>query len=148
MLLQNNDSVLPLELSTTRSSGGIALIGPNAAAGMTQLGNYHGLPAELIDIQTGLSNLVGSGTRVSYAQGCTIGGSADPESIAEAVLLVSGGEKPAAVVLVLGLDGTQEAEGQDRHSLALPGAQLQLAVAVSAAAKARSPPVSVIVVVM
>jgi hypothetical protein len=75
-------------------------------------------------------------------------GTVDPESIEAAVALVSEGKKLGAVVLVLGLDGSQEAEGQDRHSLSLPGAQLQLLKAVSAAAKARASPVGVVVVIM
>jgi hypothetical protein len=150
VLLQNNASHLPLDLATTQSAGGIALIGPNAAetGSLTQLGNYHGLPANLIDIHTGLSTLLGGNASVSYAQGCTMSGTVDPESIEAAVALVSEGKKLGAVVLVLGLDGSQEAEGQDRHSLSLPGAQLQLLKAVSAAAKARASPVGVVVVIM
>ncbi len=46
-------------------------------------------------------------------------------------------------MIVVGLDTTQEAEGLDRYSIALPGVQSQLIAAVAAAAKG-----PVIVVVM
>jgi hypothetical protein len=40
-----------------------------------------------------------------------------------------------ATILVIGLDQTQEAEGHDRTSIALPGVQNQLVAAVAAVAK-------------
>ena len=74
-------------------------------------------------------------------------GGSSPQGMGAAVALAKNASI-GAVVLVVGLDGSQEGEGQDRHSLALPGLQLPLIAQVSAAAKARLSPVPVIVVVM
>jgi hypothetical protein len=50
-----------------------------------------------------------------------------------------------AVIVVVGLDGGQEAEGKDRQSLALPGSQSKLVEDAAAAASANNVPVIVIV---
>ena len=51
-----------------------------------------------------------------------------------------------AVVVVVGLDQTQESEGLDRTSLALPGVQIDLVKVVSTAAAAAGKPVVLVVV--
>ena len=65
-------------------------------------------------------------------QGCSMAGS-DTSGIPAAQQAAAAA---AATVIVVGLDQTQEAEGLDRTSIALPGVQSQLVADVAAAAKA------------
>jgi hypothetical protein len=168
VLLANANQTLPLSVANLleahspggESGGVLALIGPNAVAADTQLGNYHGVPASPIDIKTGITNLLtqmqtselsessSAAVTVGYEQGCAIsGGSTKDPGFDKAVALASD-KRTAAVVLAVGLNGNQEAEGQDRHSLSLPGVQLQLVEEVAAAAKKTSKTTPVVVVVM
>ena len=159
VLLKNSRGTLPLHLvghggevagQPGAPVGGngrvVAVVGPNARAGPTQLGNYHGVPASIVDVDAGLRAAVPAGVSVAYEQGCGVSGS-DTSGIAPAVALASN-TSTDAVVLVIGIDGTIEGEGQDRHSIALPGVQLSLVQRVAAAAKQKPRPASVVVVVM
>jgi beta-glucosidase len=70
IVLLKNDGILPLDRNKIKS---IAVIGPNAAE--CQLGNYSGLPNIQVSLLDGIINKVsGHGIKVTYAQGCEIGG--------------------------------------------------------------------------
>lgn len=133
VLLKNVDGVLPF---SKRSK--LAVIGPHTNATFAMLGNYHGSPA--VGPISPCDGLASAATDVSCVipVGCTVGGNVScyDDAVAAAV------EKADAVVIVVGLDQSQECEGKDRQDLAFPGTQLELIAAAAAAAKS---PVTVLV---
>lgn len=72
VLLKNENNTLPLrkDLKT------IAVIGPNADAPEVLLGNYNGQPVQSITPLAGIEAKVGESTKVLYALGSTLTGSA------------------------------------------------------------------------
>lgn len=58
----------------------------------------------------------------TVSEGCTVSGGT-PESIAEAVANATAADQ---IVLVMGIDGSVEAEGRDRYNTTLPGMQEEL----------------------
>eukprot|EP00760_Papus_ankaliazontas_P031033 PhM_4_TR5169/c2_g1_i1/m.79931 len=134
VLLENHNGTLPLSLNKIHT---VALIGPSADDGVLMQGNYYGTAPFLITPRQALETK----TTVKYAKGSERQGS-DTSGIAEACAAASSAD---AVVLVLGLDGTMENEGNDRSDLDLPAIQKQLFANVSASAGPNTP---VIVVVM
>jgi len=70
IILLKNDGILPLDKNKINS---IAVIGPNAEE--CQLGIYSGWPNIRISLLDGIKNKVSDhGIKVSYAQGCEVGG--------------------------------------------------------------------------
>ncbi len=70
IVLLKNDGLLPLDRNKIKS---IAVIGPNAEE--CQLGTYSGQPNIRVSLLDGIKNKVsGLGIKVTYAQGCEIGG--------------------------------------------------------------------------
>jgi beta-glucosidase len=69
VLLKNDNNTLPFGKSVHT----IAVIGPNADAGDTLLGNYHGRPSSIATILQGITKRAGADVKVVYAQGCSIG---------------------------------------------------------------------------
>ena len=65
VLLKNEGGVLPLR----RDLGTIAVIGPNADQWLMLLGNYNGVPSEVITPLRGIREAVAPSTRVLYARG-------------------------------------------------------------------------------
>jgi beta-glucosidase len=65
MVLLKNDGTLPLskDLET------IAVIGPNADQWLMLLGNYNGVPSDIVTPLRGIREAVGSDTKVLFAQG-------------------------------------------------------------------------------
>ena len=99
-------------------------------------GNYFTYePPFLTSPLAGLTHALASDTTtsVAYAKGCSIAGRANEADMAAATALAA---RASTVVLVVGLDGTQEGEGHDRTTLELPGAQAALIKRVAAAAAA------------
>ncbi|KAL2317715.1 hypothetical protein Fmac_031591 [Flemingia macrophylla] len=126
VLLKNKNSLLPFP----KKNPSIALIGPNAnATSQVVLGNYHGRPCNLLTLLQGLREYA-KDTR--YHPGCDDGTQCDRASIHEAVQLA---KKVDYVVLVMGLDQTQEREDHDRDILGLPGKQTDLIQSVARASK-------------
>ncbi|KAE8077342.1 hypothetical protein FH972_015914 [Carpinus fangiana] len=125
VLLKNSDRLLPLPKTKTLS---LAVIGPNANAPKTLLGNYAGPPCKSVTPLQALQSYV---KNTVFHQGCD---SVDCSSaaIGEAVNIA---KKVDYVVLVVGLDQTQEREAHDRVDLELPGKQQELINAVASAAK-------------
>ncbi|KAG5541699.1 hypothetical protein RHGRI_021508 [Rhododendron griersonianum] len=116
VLLKNLNKLLPLHKAKTPS---LAVIGPNANASETLLGNYEGTPCKRT---SALQAFQGYVQNTVYHSGCdnVSCGSAD---IGKAVEIAKGAEY---VVLAMGLDQSQEREYKDRDNLLLPGMQQSL----------------------
>ncbi|KAG6776017.1 hypothetical protein POTOM_019520 [Populus tomentosa] len=125
VLLKNADRLLPLSKSGISS---LAVIGPNAHNSTNLLGNYFGPACKNVTILEGLRNYVSS---ASYDKGCnnvscTSAAKKKPVEMAQT---------EDQVILVMGLDQSQEKERLDRMDLVLPGKQPTLITAVAKAAK-------------
>ncbi|KAF8404562.1 hypothetical protein HHK36_009449 [Tetracentron sinense] len=125
VLLKNSAKLLPLPKTKTMS---LAVIGPNADAPQTLLGNYFGPPCKTVTPLQALQCYI-KDTR--YHPGCSTV-ACSSVSIKEAVQVA---KEADYVVLVMGLDQTQEREAFDRVDLVLPGKQQSLIKSVSKAAK-------------
>jgi beta-glucosidase-like glycosyl hydrolase len=150
VLLQNNNinsrskskAGLPLDPKAM-----IAVLGPNCMQTGWSLGNYHERQAPtgvVISPCLGLQQVAeragGNATCVEPAE-CSIGGNASCFTSDSAAAIAASD----AVVLFVGLDGTQEAEGRDKTSLTLPGTQLAMVEAATKQAKKKKMPVIVVV---
>ncbi|KAJ9673795.1 hypothetical protein PVL29_023380 [Vitis rotundifolia] len=125
VLLKNSQRLLPLPKGKTMS---LAVIGPNANSPKTLIGNYAGPPCKFITPLQALQSYVKS---TMYHPGCDDVACSSP-SIEKAVEIA---QKADYVVLVVGLDQTQEREAHDRLDLVLPGKQQKLITSVAKAAK-------------
>ncbi|XVE60465.1 hypothetical protein DITRI_Ditri05aG0130800 [Diplodiscus trichospermus] len=125
VLLKNTDKLLPL--SKTKSAS-LAVIGPNANSAETLLGNYAGPPCKSVTPLQGLQSYV-KDTR--YHPGCS---AVNCSSVLTAQAVKTAKEADH-VVLVMGLDQTQEKEEHDRVDLVLPPKQQNLISRVARAAK-------------
>lgn len=159
VVLLKNDGILPLK----KNQRAIALIGPNAHDGRSQLGDYsyaagvellaqqnsHNPPGEniisaiLVDheirittVLEGIQGAASAETRILYAKGCEVL-NADVSGFAEAV---GSAQQSDIVILVLGdrsgltLSCTT-GETRDSADLRLPGVQEELAQAIFATGK-------------
>ncbi|KAI9200474.1 hypothetical protein LWI28_008516 [Acer negundo] len=125
VLLKNSAKRLPLPKSKSMS---LAVIGPNANSAYNLIGNYAGPACNFITIFQALQNYVNN---TFYDPGCdTVGCSS--ASIDKAVGIAKEADH---VVLIMGLDQTQETEDLDRMDLVLPGKQQELITSVAKAAK-------------
>nr|XP_043606490.1 beta-xylosidase/alpha-L-arabinofuranosidase 1-like isoform X2 [Erigeron canadensis]XP_043606492.1 beta-xylosidase/alpha-L-arabinofuranosidase 1-like isoform X2 [Erigeron canadensis] len=124
VLLKNRPSSLPLSPTSIKS---LAVIGPNANVTTTMIGNYAGIPCKYTTPLQGLSASV----KTVYQSGC--------RNIGCATAQFNRAKKAAAaadaVVLVMGDDLSEEAEGRDRTSVSLPGQQNRLITEVASVAK-------------
>ena len=125
VLLKNPDRLLPLPKSKTLS---LAVIGPNANSPQTLLGNYAGVPCKPISPLQALQSYV---KNTIYHPGCNNVECASA-TIDEAVKIA---KEVDYVVLIMGLDQTQERESHDRVHLELPGKQQELLTNVARVAK-------------
>ncbi|KAG6505220.1 beta-D-xylosidase 1-like [Zingiber officinale] len=123
VLLKNRAGALPLSPSRLRT---VAVIGPNSDATTTMIGNYAGIPCAYTSPLKGISSYV----KTVHAVGCTGVACAREQPIDAAVEVARHAD---AVVLVVGLDQSIEAEGRDRLDLLLPGRQQELVTAVAKA---------------
>ncbi|KAG0554535.1 hypothetical protein KC19_12G098500 [Ceratodon purpureus] len=130
VMLKNDGNTLPLA-----KSNNLAVIGPNANATHTMLGNYEGVPCQYITPYQGLVQF-GSGdhNKVWLSQGCISTACQHDDLIQSAVETAS---KADAVILVMGLSQVHESEALDRTSLLLPGNQQTLINQVAEAAAGR-----------
>ncbi|GAB4861196.1 Probable beta-D-xylosidase 7 [Ancistrocladus abbreviatus] len=127
VLLKNNAKLLPLQRGQNPFT--LAVIGPNANSPKTLQGNYYGPPCISVSPLLALQSYVKSPTR--YHPGCD-SVACSSASIRDAVNTARGADY---VVLIMGLDQTQEREDHDRVDLVLPGKQKSLITAVARAAK-------------
>ncbi|KAH9608566.1 hypothetical protein KSS87_004104, partial [Heliosperma pusillum] len=127
VLLKNADNLLPLPKNSASS---FAVIGPNANSLEVLLGNYEGFPCKTMTILEAVQSCM-KGVNVSYHPGCD---SVECSSahIEEVVAIV---KEVDYVILVMGLDQTQEREKLDREDLVLPGEQQRLISSVAEASK-------------
>ncbi|KAG8632968.1 hypothetical protein MANES_18G069200v8 [Manihot esculenta] len=125
VLLKNSVKFLPLKKSKTRS---LAVVGHNADEPQTILGSYKGLPCNIVTPLQALQKYV---KKVRHHRGCDTAGCTSA-SIDKAVRIARVVDH---VVLIIGLDQTQEREGLDRLNLVLPGKQQELIRKVAKAAK-------------
>lgn len=65
MVLLKNDGVLPLK----KNLGSIAVIGPNSDQWLMLLGNYNGVPSDIVTPLRGIREAVSPQTKVLYAKG-------------------------------------------------------------------------------
>ncbi|KAJ0750121.1 putative xylan 1,4-beta-xylosidase [Helianthus annuus] len=126
VLLKNSPNSLPLSKTETTS---IAVIGPNSNTTGTLLGNYEGLACKNITVLQALENYV---ENTQFHQGCVDSVNCTSVDIDEAVGVA---KEVDFVILVMGLDQSQEREKHDRLELGLPGKQEDLVLAVAQAAK-------------
>lgn len=134
VLLKNAHDTLPLK----KDLKSIALIGPDADDGWSQLGDYSpsAVPQKVITVLDGVRQKVSPATHVEYVKGCEVlGGTPDIAKAVEAarratVAIVAVGEHPrnAGPRDVPATDG----EGHDVASLDLTGSQEELVRAVAA----------------
>ncbi|KAJ8771620.1 hypothetical protein K2173_026797 [Erythroxylum novogranatense] len=125
VLLKNSARLLPLMKLKTKS---LAVIGPNANSAQTLLGNYAGIPCKSVTPLQALQSYI-KDTR--FLAGCeTV--QCSSASVDSAVDIA---KELDYVVLIMGLDQTQEREELDRVDLMLPGRQQELITSVAKAAK-------------
>ncbi|HTZ60667.1 MAG TPA: glycoside hydrolase family 3 C-terminal domain-containing protein [Acidobacteriaceae bacterium] len=132
VLLKNDRDLLPLK----KDVKSIAVIGPNADEGWSQLGDYapSKVPQKVITVLNGIRQAVSPTTRVEYAHGCdVIGGPADfTEAIKAArrasVAVVVVGEHPDNAGK--GTTPPTDGEAYDAASLNLTGAQEDMVKAI------------------
>lgn len=96
---------------------------------MIFLPNNVGIPCSPVSLYEGLEKFA---KRISYAYGCRDAQCDSDDGFAEAVDIA---KQADFVVIVAGLNTTQETEDRDRVSLLLPGKQMDLVSCVAAASK-------------
>ncbi|WRX15591.1 Glycoside hydrolase, partial [Theobroma cacao] len=125
IVLLDNNGALPLSQNITKN---LAVIGPNANATTVMISNYAGVPCHYTSPLQGLQKYV---SVVTYEAGCS-DVKCSNETLIEAA--VQAAAKADALVVVVGLDQSIEAEGLDRVNLTLPGYQEKLVTDVANAA--------------
>ncbi|XP_074301964.1 beta-D-xylosidase 1-like [Silene latifolia] len=116
VLLKNQVGSLPL--STVRHRN-IAVIGPNAQATTTMIGNYAGIACGYTSPLQGISRYA----RTVLQAGCAGVACPSNQQFGPAIAAASQAD---ATVFVMGLDQSIEAEARDRTSVLLPGHQQEL----------------------
>ncbi|XP_039690028.1 probable beta-D-xylosidase 7 isoform X2 [Medicago truncatula] len=116
VLLKNTASILPLPRVNT-----LGVIGPNAnKSSIVLLGNYFGQPCKQVSILKGFYTYA---SQTHYRSGCTDGVKCASAEIDRAVEVAKISDY---VILVMGLDQSQETETLDRDHLELPGGRLPM----------------------
>ncbi|CAL5434414.1 unnamed protein product [Camellia sinensis] len=126
MLLKNSQGSLPLSPTAIKS---LAVIGPNANATLTMIGNYEGT---LCKYTTPLQGLTAS-VPTANVPGC-----AEADVACSATQLDDAKKIAAssdATILVMGADQSIETEGHDRVDLTLPGQQQLLVTEIASVSK-------------
>ncbi|KAL9237215.1 hypothetical protein vseg_011795 [Gypsophila vaccaria] len=125
VLLKNELGSLPLSTSRHRT---IAVIGPNAQATTTMIGNYAGVACGYTSPVQGISRYA----RTILQAGCVGVACSSNQQFGPAMAAASQAD---ATVLVMGLDQSIEAEELDRTSVLLPGHQQELISSVAMASR-------------
>ncbi|KAF6147375.1 hypothetical protein GIB67_003273 [Kingdonia uniflora] len=126
VLLKNEKRFLPL---TKVDVASLAVIGPMANSTSNLGGSYSGIPCYPKSFFEGFQDHVETTT---YIDGCIDVSCGSTENFSEAVHIA---READVVVVVAGLDLSQETEDRDRVSLLLPGKQMDLISAVALASK-------------
>ena len=117
IVLLKNDGTLPLSRSSVKT---IALIGPNANASDSQIGNYNGQACFMHTPLDSLSAL--QGVTVNYAYGADVNGTTQ-DGFQTALTAAKSAD---VIIYVGGINQTIEGEGNDRNTIDLPGQQVAL----------------------
>jgi beta-glucosidase-like glycosyl hydrolase len=125
VLLQNRPRSLPLSRARHRT---IAVIGPNADATVTMIGNYAGVACGYTSPLQGISRYA----RTIHEAGCIGVTCNSNQQFGPAIAAATHAD---ATVLVMGLDQSIEAEALDRKSVLLPGHQQDLILRVAMASR-------------
>lgn len=134
VLLKNEKQLLPLKASKVKR---IALIGPNADNGHTQLANYFGTPSEIITPYLSLKKRFGDQIKIDYYAGTEIVKKLDnAPSFAQ---VAAEAKKADVIVFVSGISADYEGEAGDagaggyagfasgdRTTMSLPPVQIDL----------------------
>lgn len=134
VLLKNEKQLLPLKASKVKR---IALIGPNADNGHTQLANYFGTPSEIITPYLSLKKRFGDKIKIDYYAGTEIVKKLDnAPSFAQ---VAAEAKKADVIVFVSGISADYEGEAGDagaggyagfasgdRTTMSLPPVQIDL----------------------
>jgi beta-glucosidase len=67
VLLKNENNLLPLSKTIKK----IAVVGPNADNRISVLGNYNGIPSDIVTALQGIKNKLGAGSEVVFERGIT-----------------------------------------------------------------------------
>ncbi|KAK9284290.1 hypothetical protein L1049_023460 [Liquidambar formosana] len=126
VLLKNANKFLPLNKKGVSS---LAIIGPVANDSSNMGGGYTGIPCNPKSLFEGVQEYV---KKTSYAAGCLDVPCNSDAGFDEAVLIA---KEADYVIVVAGLDLSQETEDLDRLSLLLPGKQMALVSSVAAVSK-------------
>ncbi|KFK25328.1 hypothetical protein AALP_AA8G098500 [Arabis alpina] len=126
VLLKNDHKLLPLNKNRVSS---LAIVGPMANNISNMGGTYTGKPCQRKTLFTELLQYV---KKTSYASGCSDVSCDSSSGFGEAVAIAKGAD---FVIVVAGLDLTQETEDKDRVSLSLPGKQKDLVSSIAAVSK-------------
>lgn len=133
VLLQNKNNLLPLDVNEKKS---LAVIGPHFNATKGLFGNYHGSPCKCRSdgnmdddfscIETPLQAIkrMKSPDQVKSLMGCDIAGKDGSSTDIERAKKLA--QESDIVILLLGLDQSQEKEELDRYETTLPGLQPNL----------------------
>lgn len=108
VLLKNEKQLLPLKASKVKR---IALIGPNADNGHTQLANYYGTPSEIVTPYMSLKRRFGDRIKIDYYAGTDIVKKLDnAPSFAQ---IAAEAKKADVIVFVGGISADYEGEAGD-----------------------------------
>ncbi|XP_059293437.1 probable beta-D-xylosidase 6 isoform X1 [Lycium ferocissimum] len=125
VLLKNDKKFLPLN---KRSVSTLAIVGPMANVSCPG-GTYSGVPCKLNSIREGFHGHV---NRTLHADGCLDVGCNSTAGFQDAISIA---KEADYVLVVAGLDLSQETEDHDRYSLLLPGYQTNLVTTLAAVSK-------------
>lgn len=126
IVLLKNDKFLPLNKKAVSS---LAIIGPLVTSASSLGGDYTGYSCNPQSLFDGMKAYI---TTTSYAVGCSNVSCNSDAQFHEAIHIAKSVD---FVIIVAGLDLTQETEDRDRVSLLLPGKQMSLVSAVAAVSK-------------
>ncbi|KDP32160.1 hypothetical protein JCGZ_12621 [Jatropha curcas] len=126
VLLKNDNKFLPLNKKAVSS---LAIIGSLANSASSLGGDYTGYPCNPQSLFDGLKAYI---MKTSYAIGCHDVSCDSDAQFDEAMHIAKSAD---FVIIVAGLDLSQETEDHDRVSLLLPGKQMNLVSSVAAASK-------------
>lgn len=134
VLLKNNKNLLPLNANKIKK---IAIIGPNADNGHTQLANYYGTPSEIITPCNSLQKRFGDRMKINYMKGVDFVKKLDNAPSFAKIAAEAG--KNDVIIFVGGISADYEGEAGDagaggysgfasgdRTTMALPPVQTEL----------------------
>ncbi|XP_008440505.2 probable beta-D-xylosidase 6 [Cucumis melo] len=126
VLLKNENRFLPLDKNAISS---LTVIGSLANDSSKLLGGYAGVPCSPMSLVEGFQEYAET---IFFASGCLDVPCASDSGFDKAILIA---KKADFVIVVAGLDASQETEDLDRVSLLLPGRQMDLVSSVASVSK-------------